>query len=71
MVEAIERLPADAPGGEADPDGYDALEDELGDLLYQVVFHVGARGGGRRVHHRRRRARDPRQARAPPPARVR
>ena len=50
---------------------YDALEDELGDLLFQVDDPVGARGRGRRVHRRRRRAAHPRQARAPPPARVR
>ncbi len=43
VVEAIERLPFAAPGGFADgtpiPESYDALEDELGDLLFQVVFH--------------------------------
>jgi tetrapyrrole methylase family protein / MazG family protein len=38
-VEAIEGLPADAPDGDLDPDAYARLEDELGDLLYQVVFH--------------------------------
>ena len=32
VVEAVEDLPADA--------AYTALEDELGDLLYQVVFHA-------------------------------
>ncbi len=39
-VEAIEGLPADAPAGELDADAYARLEDELGDLLYQVVFHA-------------------------------
>jgi tetrapyrrole methylase family protein/MazG family protein len=39
-VEAIEDLPADAPAGEPDVDAYARLEDELGDLLYQVVFHA-------------------------------
>ena len=39
VVETIEGLPADAPGGEPDLDAYARLEDELGDLLYQVVFH--------------------------------
>jgi tetrapyrrole methylase family protein/MazG family protein len=41
VVEAVERLPALAPDG-ADPDdaAYEALADELGDLLYQVVFHA-------------------------------
>jgi tetrapyrrole methylase family protein / MazG family protein len=38
-VEAIEGLPADAPAGDLDADAYARLEDELGDLLYQVVFH--------------------------------
>ncbi len=46
-VEAIEGLPADAPAGEVDADAYARLEDELGDLLYQVVFHsVLAREAG-------------------------
>ncbi len=46
-VEAIERLPVAAPAGEPDPDAYARLEDELGDLLYQVVFHsVLAREAG-------------------------
>jgi tetrapyrrole methylase family protein/MazG family protein len=43
VVEAVEALPSDAPasadGGDASA-GYAALEDELGDLLYQVVFHA-------------------------------
>jgi tetrapyrrole methylase family protein/MazG family protein len=39
-VEAIEGLPAAAPAGEVDVDAYARLEDELGDLLYQVVFHA-------------------------------
>ena len=37
VVEAIEALPADA--GRSTPAAYAALEDELGDLLFQVVFH--------------------------------
>lgn len=58
-VEAIEDLPAGAPAGEPDLDAYARLEDELGDVLYQVVFHaVLAREAGvftiadvsRRVH---------------------
>jgi tetrapyrrole methylase family protein/MazG family protein len=41
VVEAVERLPADAPAGtDADDPAYVALVDELGDLLYQVIFHV-------------------------------
>jgi tetrapyrrole methylase family protein/MazG family protein len=45
VVEAIEALPVDAPGprpdGEPVPAGaYDHLEEELGDLLFQVVFHT-------------------------------
>jgi tetrapyrrole methylase family protein/MazG family protein len=49
VAEAIDRLPASAPGGEQPiPAGaYDALEDELGDLLFQVVIHsVLAREAG-------------------------
>jgi tetrapyrrole methylase family protein / MazG family protein len=46
-VEAIEGLPADAPEGVVDLDAYARLEDELGDVLYQVVFHsVLAREAG-------------------------
>ncbi len=41
VVEAVERLPADAPDGVAPDDpAYVALVDELGDLLYQVIFHA-------------------------------
>ncbi|MGQ0803569.1 MAG: nucleoside triphosphate pyrophosphohydrolase [Actinomycetota bacterium] len=40
VVEAVERLPSAAPGGEVPPQSYAALEDELGDLLYQVIFHA-------------------------------
>jgi tetrapyrrole methylase family protein/MazG family protein len=41
VAEAIDALPVDAPGGsEPIPAGaYDGLEDELGDLLFQVVIH--------------------------------
>jgi tetrapyrrole methylase family protein/MazG family protein len=49
VAEAIEGLPVDAPGGDQPvPAGaYDALEDELGDLLFQVVIHsVLAREAG-------------------------
>jgi tetrapyrrole methylase family protein/MazG family protein len=49
VAEAIDDLPVDAPGGEKPvPAGaYDALEDELGDLLFQVVIHsVLAREAG-------------------------
>jgi len=38
VVEAIELLPADAPAGDIPPGAYDALEDELGDLLFQVMI---------------------------------
>jgi tetrapyrrole methylase family protein/MazG family protein len=38
VVEAIEELPADAPKGEIPLGAYDALEDELGDLLFQVMI---------------------------------
>lgn len=44
VVEAVERLPVDAPAGldpgVGPPAVYAHLEDELGDLLYQVVFHA-------------------------------
>jgi len=41
VVEAVEALPLDAPGGHdtIPADAYAALQDELGDLLCQVVFH--------------------------------
>ncbi|MDX1691579.1 MAG: nucleoside triphosphate pyrophosphohydrolase [Acidimicrobiia bacterium] len=39
-VEAIEGLPAEAPSGEPDVAAYVELEEELGDLLLQVVFHA-------------------------------
>ena len=40
IVEAVERLPPGAPDGVVPPQSYAALEDELGDLLYQVIFHA-------------------------------
>jgi tetrapyrrole methylase family protein/MazG family protein len=40
VVEAIEQLPPGAPESGVEPDRYHALEEELGDLLYQVVFHA-------------------------------
>lgn len=40
VVEAVEALPPDAPAGDVPADAYRALEDELGDLLYQVIFHA-------------------------------
>jgi tetrapyrrole methylase family protein/MazG family protein len=41
VVEAVERLPARAPDDvAADDPAYAALVDELGDLLYQVIFHA-------------------------------
>ncbi|NQV07224.1 nucleoside triphosphate pyrophosphohydrolase [bacterium] len=39
-LEAIDALPAEAPGGEPDVPAYVELEEELGDLLLQVVFHA-------------------------------
>jgi len=38
VVEAIEVLPPEAPAGEIPIGAYDALEDELGDLLFQVMI---------------------------------
>ncbi|MDQ1532684.1 MAG: tetrapyrrole methylase family protein / MazG family protein [Actinomycetota bacterium] len=49
VADAIEGLPVDAPVGEQPvaAGAYDALEDELGDLLFQVVIHsVLAREAG-------------------------
>ncbi|HVL06637.1 MAG TPA: MazG family protein [Acidimicrobiales bacterium] len=46
VLEAIEALPADAEA-EAGGEGFEHLEEELGDLLFQVVFHatLGAEEG--------------------------
>lgn len=40
VLEAIERLPVEAPGGEVPAGVYAGLEEELGDLLVQAVFHT-------------------------------
>jgi tetrapyrrole methylase family protein/MazG family protein len=40
VVETVEALPPEAPGGDVPAETYRALEDELGDLLYQVIFHA-------------------------------
>lgn len=39
-ADSIRALPADAPGGEPDFGAYAEVEEELGDLLLQVVFHA-------------------------------
>lgn len=39
-VDAIRSLPLEAPGGEPDYGAYAEVEEELGDLLLQVVFHA-------------------------------
>jgi tetrapyrrole methylase family protein/MazG family protein len=39
-IEAIGRLGSDAPAGEVDYGAYAEVEEELGDLLLQVVFHA-------------------------------
>jgi tetrapyrrole methylase family protein/MazG family protein len=39
VAAAIDELPPDAPEGDIAPGSYDALEDELGDLLFQVMIH--------------------------------
>ncbi len=39
-VDAIRGLPSEAPGGEPDYGAYAEVEEELGDLLLQVVFHA-------------------------------
>jgi tetrapyrrole methylase family protein/MazG family protein len=40
VVEVLQLLPPEAPAGAAGDPAYVALVDELGDLLYQIVFHV-------------------------------
>jgi len=40
-VDAISSLPVDAPAGDVDLGDYLLLEEELGDLLLQIVFHAG------------------------------
>jgi tetrapyrrole methylase family protein / MazG family protein len=40
VVETVEALPPEAPAGDVPAETYRALEDELGDLLYQVIFHA-------------------------------
>jgi tetrapyrrole methylase family protein / MazG family protein len=62
VVDAVESLPPEAPAGVAGDDpAYAHLLDELGDLVYQVVFHVilaeeaGAFGFGAveaAIHHK-------------------
>ena len=39
-ADAIAQLPIDAPGGDVDYGAYAEVEEELGDLLLQVVFHA-------------------------------
>jgi tetrapyrrole methylase family protein/MazG family protein len=39
VVDAIDVLPPEAPAGDVPIGAYDALEDELGDLLFQVMIH--------------------------------
>ena len=39
-ADAIGNLPVDAPGGDTDFGAYAEVEDELGDLLLQVIFHA-------------------------------
>ena len=64
VLEAIDEL-------DAGPAGYDHLEEELGDLLFQVAFHATLAAGGRAVHPGRRGPRRARQAGRPPPPRLR
>jgi tetrapyrrole methylase family protein / MazG family protein len=40
VLEAIDVLPSEAPAGQPDVAAYVDLEEELGDLLVQVVFHA-------------------------------
>ncbi len=61
LMEAVGRLPADAPGGEPDVPAYLEVEEELGDVLLQVIFHsmLAAEAGVFDIesvaeHHRRK-----------------
>ncbi|HDK44949.1 MAG TPA: nucleoside triphosphate pyrophosphohydrolase, partial [Actinobacteria bacterium] len=40
LVDALSALPVEAPGGEPDYGAYADVEEELGDVLLQVVFHT-------------------------------
>ena len=40
VVEVLDALPPEAPEGPVDPEAYDRVRDELGDLVAQVVFHA-------------------------------
>ncbi len=40
LADALSALPTDAPGGEPDFGAYADVEEELGDVLLQVVFHT-------------------------------
>ncbi len=40
VLAALESLPPEAPGGEPDHAAYADVEEELGDLLLQIVFHA-------------------------------
>ncbi|NIA24484.1 MAG: nucleoside triphosphate pyrophosphohydrolase [Gammaproteobacteria bacterium] len=40
LVDALSVLPVEAPGGEPDYGAYADVEEELGDVLLQVVFHT-------------------------------
>ena len=61
LMEAVGRLPAGAPAGEPDVAAYLEVEEELGDVLLQVVFHsmLAAEAGVFDIesvaeHHRRK-----------------
>jgi tetrapyrrole methylase family protein/MazG family protein len=61
LMEAIGRLPAAAPAGDADVPAYLEVEEELGDVLLQVIFHsmLAAEAGVFDIesvaeHHRRK-----------------
>jgi tetrapyrrole methylase family protein/MazG family protein len=61
LMEAIGRLPAAAPAGDADVPAYLEVEEELGDVLLQVIFHsmLAAEAGMFDIesvaeHHRRK-----------------
>ena len=65
LVDALEALDPDDPATE------EALVEELGDVLYQIEFHATIAEQAGRFSIADVTAGDPRQARAPPPPRVR
>ena len=68
LEEAYEAFEAVEEAREGHPN---ELRDELGDLLFQIVFYAQVAEGTRRLLHRRCHRRDSRKDGAPPSARLR